>query len=72
MVLTIQEVKAKNTDRLFAIPGVVSIGIGRAPDGTSIIIVGLDRPRPDTVDQLPKMLEGYPVRVEIVGPVRAL
>jgi hypothetical protein len=68
---TIQDVKAKYTDRLMAMPGVVSLGIGRNPDGTSVIIVGLDGPRPDTVRQLPKELEGYPVRAEMIGPVRA-
>jgi hypothetical protein len=69
---TIQEVKAKHSDRLLAMPGVVSVGIGRNPDGTAAIIVGLDGPRPDTVKQLPKELDGYPVRVEVIGPVKAL
>jgi len=68
---TIQEVKAKYTDHLLAMPGVVSVGIGRNPDGTLVIIVGLDGPRPDTVRQLPKELEGFPVRAEVTGPVRA-
>lgn len=68
---SIQEVKAKHEDRLLAMPGVVSVGIGRGPDGQSVIIVGLDGPRPETVKQLPKLLDGYPVRVEIIGPVKA-
>jgi len=68
---TIQEVKTKHTDRLMAMPGVVSVGIGQNPDGTLAIVVGLDGPRPDTVRQLPKELEGYPVRTKIKGPVRA-
>ena len=68
---TIQEVKAKYTDHLLAMPGVVSVGIGRNPDGTLVIIVGVYGPRPDTVRQLPKELEGFPVRAEVTGPVRA-
>jgi len=68
---SIQEVKAKYTDRLLAMPGVVSVGIGRNPDGASVIVVGLDGPLPDTVRQLPKELEGFPLRAEITGPVRA-
>jgi hypothetical protein len=68
---TIQDVKAKHADRLMAMPGVVSVGIGRNPDGTLVIVVGLDGPRPDTAGKLPKELEGYPVRAEITGPVRA-
>jgi hypothetical protein len=69
---TIQEIKAKHSDRLLAMPGVVSVGIGRNPDGTAVIVVGLDGPRPDTVKALPKELEGYPVRVQVIGPVKAL
>ncbi|OEU84081.1 MAG: hypothetical protein BA865_00575 [Desulfobacterales bacterium S5133MH4] len=68
---SIQEAKAEHEGRLFAMPGVVSVGIGRDPDGTSVIIVGLDGSRPQTVKQLPKVLEGYPVRAEIIGPVEA-
>ena len=68
---SIQEVKAKHEDRILAMPGVVSVGIGRGPDGQSVIIVGLDGLRPQTVKQLPKLLDGYPVRVEIIGPVKA-
>ena len=68
---TIQEVKAEHAERLMAMPGVVSVGIGKNPDGQFVIIVGLDGPRPKTVEQLPKVLEGYPVRVEITGPIKA-
>lgn len=68
---SIQEVKAKHEDRILAMPGVVSVGIGRGADGQSVIIVGLDGPRPETVKQLPKLLDDYPVHVEIIGPVKA-
>jgi hypothetical protein len=68
---TIQDVKAKYTERLMGMPGVVSVGIGKNPDGQFVIVIGLDGPRPETVNQLPKILEGYPVRVEIIGPVKA-
>jgi hypothetical protein len=36
-----------------------------------VIVVGLDRPRPETVKRLPQTLEGHPVRVDIIGPVKA-
>jgi hypothetical protein len=68
---TIQDVKAKHEDLLMAMPGVVSVGIGKNPDGQLVIIVGLDGRRPETVNQLPTILEGYPVRMEIIGPVKA-
>ena len=67
---TIQEVNAKHAERLLAMPGVVSVGIGKNPDGQLAIIVGLDGPRPESVHQLPTILEGYPVRVEVMGPVK--
>jgi hypothetical protein len=54
-----------------AMPGVVSVGIGKNPDGQFVIVVGLDGPRPKTVEQIPKVLEGYAVRVEVIGPVKA-
>ena len=69
---TIQEVKAKHEQRLLAMPGVVSVGIGRDPAGNLAIIVGLVRHHPKTVEQLPKLVDGYPIKVEVIGPVRAL
>jgi hypothetical protein len=50
---------------------VVSVGIGRGPAGQEAIVIGLDRPRPETQATLPAQLEGYPVRVEIIGVVKA-
>jgi hypothetical protein len=67
---TIQGVNAKHAERLLAMPGVVSVGIGKNPDGQFVIVVGLDGARPKTVEQIPKVLEGYPVRLEIFGPVK--
>lgn len=68
---TIQEVKEKHAERFMAMAGVVSVGIGKNPDGQFVIIIGLDGPHPKTVEEIPKTLEGYPVRVEIIGPVKA-
>ncbi|MGH2362078.1 MAG: hypothetical protein ACRDGM_16250 [bacterium] len=52
-------------------PGVVSVGLGQKPDGTPLIVVGLDRRRPATMAQLPQILDGYAVSVEFVGEIRA-
>jgi hypothetical protein len=68
----IREVKARHEERLLSMPGVVSVGIGKDPDGTTAIVVGLDGPRPETVSRIPGKLEGFRVRVEVVGRVRAL
>jgi len=69
--MPIQEAKAKHEARLMAQPGVVSVGIGRDADGTEAIVVGLDRERPEARAALPRELEGYRVRVQVVGSVRA-
>lgn len=68
---SIKDVKARHEARLLALPGVVSIGIGRTEDGTSAIIVGLDAPRPNLELQIPQSLEDYPVVVQVVGQIKA-
>lgn len=68
----IREVKDRHEGRLLSIPGVVSVGIGKSPDGTPAIVVGMDRHRPETLPEIPGELEGYRVRVEIVGRIRPL
>ena len=68
---SIKDVKARHEAHLLALQGVVSVGIGRAKDGTSAIIVGLDSPRPDGEPQIPRSLEDYPVVVQVVGPIKA-
>ena len=71
MTPTIREVKERHEGRLLSLPGVVSVGIGKNPDSTAVIIIGLDKPRPDTERQIPQALDGYPVKIEIIGPVKA-
>jgi hypothetical protein len=68
---TIQEVKARHEARLMAQPGVVAVGIGRDADGRETIVVSLDRERPEVRAKTPQELEGYAVRVQVIGPVRA-
>jgi hypothetical protein len=68
---SIQEVKKKHEVGLLALPGVVSVGIGRDKDGNPAIIVGLDDTRPETNAQLPRSLEDYPVLTRVVGPIKA-
>ena len=71
MPATIQDVKARHARQLLATPGVVSVGIGLDAEGREMIVIGLDRPRPETQAALPTQLEGYPVRVDIIGAVKA-
>lgn len=71
MPATVQEVKARHESRLMGQPGVVAVGIGRDADGREAIVVSLDRERPGARQSLPQALEGYPVRVQVIGTVRA-
>ena len=68
---SIQEAKKKHEARLLALPGVVSVGIGLDQEGNQAIIVGLDRQRPETEAQIPRVLENHPVLVQIIGPIKA-
>ncbi len=68
---SITEVKSKYESRLLSLPGVISVGIGRAPDGRTVIIIGVEDKASVESPNLPKQLEGYPVRVDVIGPVRA-
>ena len=71
MPFSIKEVKRIHEARLLALPGVVSVGLGRDDHGNPAIIVGLDRSRPKTEAQLPCALDHYPVVVQIIGPIKA-
>jgi hypothetical protein len=71
MPLTIEQVKAAHERELMARPGVVSVGIGRDEQGRPAIVVGMDKANAQTQAALPRVLEGYSVRTEIVGTLRA-
>jgi hypothetical protein len=67
----IRDVKARHEQYLLSLPGVVSVGIGRGTDGREEIVVGLDGPRPQTVNHIPPDLEGHRVRTRITGPLHS-
>ena len=71
MAYTILKVKEKYERQLMSQPGVISVGIGRGEDGKPTIVVSLDGRRTETRKALPKELEGYRVRVEVTGPIKA-
>lgn len=68
---SIQEVKARHEAQLMARPGVVAVGIGSDADGKPAIVVSLDRERPEVRASVPAEIDGYAVRVQVIGPVRA-
>jgi hypothetical protein len=47
------------------------VGVGRDAGGVEVIVIGLDRARAETQAALPTQLEGYSVRVQIIGAVKA-
>lgn len=71
MPLTIEQVKAAHERELMSQPGVVSVGIGRDDQGRPAIVIGMDKANAQTQAALPQVLEGYAVRTEVVGTVRA-
>jgi len=71
MTPSIQDVKKKHEARLMSLPGVVSVGIGRDPQGNPAVIVGMDSPRAETQARIPPQLDGYPLLIQIVGPLKA-
>jgi hypothetical protein len=71
MPKSIKDVKTQHEERLLQLPGVATVGIGQDENGNPLIIVGMERPDPETESQLPTRLEGYTVVVRIVGRIKA-
>lgn len=66
----IEAVLAAHTDSLMAVPGVVGTAIGLC-DGAPCIRVLLAAANEAARQRLPARLEGYPVKVEVTGQIRA-
>jgi hypothetical protein len=54
------------------LPGVMGTAESRLPDGRPCILVMVEGLTPDLKARLPKALEGWPVHVEVTGPIRAM
>ncbi|MFV1988552.1 MAG: hypothetical protein ACC682_14855 [Gemmatimonadota bacterium] len=68
---TIETVLKRVTDRWMANPGVVGTGIGLCDDRPCIKVFA-SRPADQLDPPIPEEVDGYPVRVEVTGPIRAL
>lgn len=68
---SIKNVKTKHESRLMSTPGVVSVGIGQDSKGQSAIIIGVESQDKLNKITLPEELDGYPVKVQIMGTIRA-
>jgi hypothetical protein len=69
-VKTIAQVLAEHTDALMAVPGVVGTAIGQQ-GGAPCIRVLLARQDDAARRRIPDEIEGYPVRVDVTGPLHA-
>ncbi len=69
----INAVLADHDKQLMAIPNVVGVYIGVLEDGkTACLKVMLARQTPETERAIPRLLEGYPVVIEVTGEIRPL
>jgi hypothetical protein len=68
---SIQAVQERHLDWLMCVPGVVGVGIGECDDTPCIKILASELTR-EIADQIPSMLDGYPVAVDIAGGFHAL
>jgi hypothetical protein len=66
------EVMASHAESLMRMRGVMSVSVGRTPEGEPAIVVGLDDPRADSVADIPTSLDGVPVIHHRIGQSGAL
>ncbi len=68
----IRQVQEAHTKELMSLPGVVGVYIGALPDSTPCIGVLVVKITPELERSIPKVIEGYPVRVEESGEIRPM
>lgn len=68
--MNVEQVMARNESQLMSIPGVTGIGISESGGQTVICIMVIEL-TPELKAQLPKQLEGVPVKIDVVGEVNA-
>ena len=65
------EVLSRNAERLMRTKGVMSVGVGRTPEGEPAIVIGTDRMDAEAANALPDEVEGIPVIRHQIGHVEA-
>ena len=66
----IDQLLAAHTDEMLAIPGIVGLGIGECA-GAPCIRVFAETEAASLDEQIPSELDGYPVEVDVTGPIVA-
>jgi hypothetical protein len=69
---SIAEVLATHTPELMALPDVVGTAESRTEDGHPCVLILVKRMTPELRERLPAELEGWPVRIEVTGEIRAM
>jgi hypothetical protein len=67
-----QDVKRRHSTDLLSRPGVSGVGVEKDEDGKFVIAVHLDADHPGVQEQLPKDIEGFPVKFVRSGPFQRL
>lgn len=65
---TIEAVLAAHNDSLMAVPGVLGTAIGRC-NGAPCIRILVNRVSDEVQRRVPSQLEGFPVRIDVTGPI---
>ncbi len=68
----IRSVKRRHSPDLMGREGVSGFGIERDAGGNEVFVVHVSTDDPGVLAQLPREIEGYPVRVVHSGPFRKL
>lgn len=68
---TIEEVLKEHTEELMSISGVVGTAQGLCDDQPCIKVFVIEK-TPELEEKIPGRLEGYPVKIEETGEIRAL
>jgi len=69
--LSVLDVKGRHEVELLQLPGVQGVGIGDEA-GRPVINVYVDKKVKALQESIPPEFDGYPVRIEVTGPFRAL
>jgi len=69
---SLTDVLAAHSPALMAIPGVTAVAESRLANGRPCILVLVVGMTPQLRDRIPREIEGWPVRVDVSGEIKAM
>ena len=66
---SLEQVQESHTKELMAIPGVVGTAIGQSEDGSPALLVFVEEVTEEIRRDVPTILEGYPVKIQVTGKI---